>query len=132
MPEAPDLPIRIRYHAAWGPLMLALAAVNVGLWALTGRWLQLGLAVMLTIIGVLYITQAFLVISENTIEAKNLMGITLRRFRFGSLTELDVVPGGIAVGTGDSRQRLKVSNLLIRKSDMAALAAAIERRRATG
>lgn len=120
-------PIRIRYNRLWGPAFVVLAAVNAVVFAMTGAILQLLLGAMLLVVGVLYITQPFLVIGDGTIHAKNLVGLTIRRFQFGSLAELEVVPGGIVVGgASGQRQRLKLSSWMIAKGDLDRLAQAIE------
>jgi hypothetical protein len=119
--------IRIGYHKAWGPIMLACAAINAVLYVMGGGWVQLGLAVMLGVIGVLYLTQPFLVIGDGVIAAKNLMGITLRRFTYDKLSDLEVAPGALVITSSKGgRQRLKVSRWLISKSDMAKLADAVD------
>jgi hypothetical protein len=119
--------IRIGYHKAWGPVMLVCAAINAVLYVMTGGWVQLGLAVMLAVIGVMYLVQPFLVIGDGVIQAKNLMGITLRRFTYDKLSDLEVEPGALIITSPKGgRQRLKVSRWLISKADMAKLADAVD------
>lgn len=119
--------IRIGYHKAWGPVMLVCAAINAALYVMGAGWLQLGLAVMLGVIGVMYLVQPFLVIGDGVIQAKNLMGLTLRRFTYDDLADLEVVPGGLVIASArGGRQRLKVSTWLISRSDMQKLAAAVD------
>src|SRR5687767_7351937 len=102
--------IRIGYHKAWGPAMLVCAAVNVVLYAMVGGWVQLGLAVMLAVFGVMYLIQPFLVIGNGVIQAKNLFGITLRRFTYDKLSDLEVAPDALVITSAKGgRQRLKVS-----------------------
>ena len=124
--------IRIGYHKAWGPVMLACAAINAVLYVMGGGWVQLGLAVMLGVIGVMYLVQPFLVIGDGVIQAKNLMGITLRRFTYDKLSDLEVEPGALIItNPKGGRQRLKVSRWLISKSDMQKLADAVDTARST-
>jgi len=119
--------IRIGYHKAWGVVMLACAAINVALYAMFGNWIQLGLGVMLAVFGVLYLTRPFLVVGDGVIQAKNLMGITLRRFPYDKLADLEVAPGALVITSAKGgRQRLKVSRWLISKSDMQKLADAVD------
>ena len=119
--------IRIRYHKAWGPVMLACAAINAGLYVVVGGWIQLGLAVMLGVFGVMYLIQPFLVIGDGTVQAKNLFGITLRRFHYDDLADLEVSRDAIVITSPKrGRQRLKVSRLLISGADMQKLADAVD------
>lgn len=119
--------IRIGYHKAWGPVMLVCAAINLGLYSMTGGWVQLGLAVMLGLVGVLYLTMPFILVGDGVVRAKNLMGITLRSFHYDDLADLEVVDGGLVIaGPRGGRQRLKISKWLIDKSDMRRLAEAVD------
>jgi len=119
--------IRIGYNKAWGPVMLVAAAINVVLFAIGSGWIALGLAVMLAIFGVLYMIRPFLVITDSAIQAKNLMGITLRSFPFGELADLEVVPGGLIITSPrGGRQRLKISRWLVSQGDLQRLAARID------
>lgn len=118
--------IRIGYHKAWGPVMLVCSAINAVLYVMAGGWVQLGLAVMLGVIGILYLTQPFLLVGDGVIQAKNLVGITLRRFSYDDLADLEVVDGGLVIASPRTgRQRLKISRWLIAKADMQKLADAI-------
>jgi hypothetical protein len=123
--------IRIGYHRAWGPVMLVCAAINAALYAMTGSWVQLALGVMLGVVGVLYLTMPFLVVGDGQIQAKNMMGITLRRFPFEDLADLEVSPGAVVITSPrGGRQRLKVSRWLVSGADMRRLADAVDAARA--
>jgi hypothetical protein len=111
--------------------MLVCAAINAALYAMTGSWVQLALGVMLGVVGVLYLTMPFLVVGDRQIQAKNLMGITLRRFPFEDLADLEVSPGAVVITSPrGGRQRLKVSRWLVSGADMRRLADAVDAARA--
>jgi hypothetical protein len=122
--------VRVRYHRLLGPAMLLLAAINVVLFTLTTGFLQLGLAVMFTILGILYFVRPFLIIDDEAIHAKSLLGYTLQRIRHGSFADLEVVPGAIVMGASGARRRLKVWGLMVSKGDLQKLSEAIREARA--
>jgi hypothetical protein len=117
--------VRIRYHRLLGPAMLLLAAINVALFITSGWFLQLGGAVMFTILGILYFVRPFLIVDDEAIHAKSLLGYTVQRIRHGSFADLEVVPGAIVMGTSGARRRLKLWGPMVSKRDLNQLAAAI-------
>lgn len=123
-------PIRIGYNKFWALVMLAIAAGGFVLFAMTGSLLQLALGAMFVIAAALWATRPFLVVTDTEIQAKNMTGITLRRFPHGGLAAIDVVPGGIVIGAGEKRQHLRLSRLVVSRADLDKLAAVVESVRA--
>jgi hypothetical protein len=123
-------PIRIRYHRLWGPLLLTLAAINIAVFAVGGGPIQLGLGMVFGLMGALYLVQAFLVLADGTLTVKNLFGLTLRRFAYGRLADLEVERDAIVLSGPTGRQRLKLSLIMIRRADLDALAEAVRAARA--
>ena len=119
--------VRIGYNRIWGPAMLLLAAVNVALFVMTSALLQLFIAVMFAVIGVMYLVRPFLIVDEHEIVAKGLMGYTLRRFRHDAFAELQVERDAIVM---PGRQRLKLPRLMISQGDLKKLASAVRDARA--
>jgi hypothetical protein len=123
-------PIHIGYNKLWGVGMIGVAVLAVAAWLATRAFLYLGIAGMFQIAGVLWLIRPFLVVTDEEIQVKNMMGLTLRRFRHGGLARIDVVPGGLVIGAGERRQRLKLSALIASQRDLGRLAAAVEAARA--
>lgn len=119
-------PIRIGYNKLWGVFFLIAGALDLVVYTSTRTTMHLVLGGLLLLIGALYLTRPFLVVGDGVIQVKNLLGITMRRFAFGTLGDLEVEPGAILVGHGRDRQRLKVSKLLIARADMDKLDAAVK------
>ena len=119
--------VRIGYNRVWGPAMLLLAAVNVVLFVMTSALLQLFIAVMFGIIGVMYLVRPFLIVDEHEIVAKGLMGYTLRRFRHDSFADLEIEPNAIVM---PGKQRLRLPRLMISQGDLRKLASAVRDARA--
>lgn len=117
---------RIRYNRWWGPIFVVLAGVNAVVFAMSGSTMQLLFGGLLLLVGLLYWRQPFLVITESSVQAKNLVGLTIRRFPIDSLGELEVVPGGIVIDHGGHRQRLKLTTWMIARQDLDALARALD------
>jgi hypothetical protein len=124
-------PIRIGYNKLWGLAMMVVAAAGVVIYLLTGAILQLGLGLVFAISGLLWLTRPFIVVTDGVIAAKNMMGITLKRFRFDDLADLEVEEGAIIVGAKGDRTRLKLSTMIVSRSDLDRLAAAVREARAT-
>ncbi len=124
--------LRVGYHKAWGVFFLVAGVADLLVYTSTRTLMHLMLGGLLLVIGVLYLSRPFLVIGDGVIQVKNLLGITMRRFSFGSLAELGVEPDAIVIGEGRGSQRLKVSRLLIARSDMQRLDAAVKQAAAAG
>jgi hypothetical protein len=124
-------PIRIGYNKLWGLAMLAVAAIGVLVYLLTGAILQLGFGLVFGISAVLWLTRPFIVVTDGVIAVKNMMGIPLKKFRFEQLADLDVERDAILVGLKGDRTRLKVSTMIVSRSDLDQLAAAVREAKAT-
>jgi hypothetical protein len=123
-------PIRIGYNKLWGAVMLLVAALGIVVYAMTGAFIQLGLGLVFAIAGVLWLTRPFLVVTDGQIAVKNLMGLTLRRFPFPQLADLEVHDGAIMLGSGKDRMRLKLSTMVVSRSDLDRLGSAVAEARA--
>lgn len=123
-------PIRIGYNKFWALVMLAVAAGGFVLFAMTGSILQLALGAIFVLAAGLWATRPFLVVTDSEIQAKNMTGITLRRFPHGGLAAIEVVPGGIVIGAGEKRQHLRLSRLVVSRADLDKLGAAADAARA--
>ena len=123
-------PIRLGYNTLWGVVMLALAAGGIVMYVTLGQLMQLMIAVMFVISAALWLTRPFLVVADGVIEAKNMFGLTLKRFRFADLAELEVEDGAIVLGPAEGNVRLKLSRMVISRSDMDRLAAKVREARA--
>lgn len=118
-------PIRIGYNKLWGAGMLAVAALGVALYVALGSWLQLGLSAAFAIFGLLWLTRPFLVVTDDEIQAKSMMGVTIRRFPHHGLADIEVERGAIIVGGAtERRRRLQLSSFMISRADMDRLARA--------
>jgi len=123
-------PIRIGYNKLWGAVMLLVAALGIVVYVMTGAFIQLGLGVVFAIAGALWLTRPFLIVTDGQIAVKNLMGLTLRRFPFPQLTDLEVHDGAIIIGSGKDRMRLKLSTMVVSRSDIDRLGSAVAEARA--
>jgi len=122
--------VRVRYHRLLGPAMLLLALINVVLFLTSGLFLQLGMTVMFSILGILYLVRPFLIVDDEAIHAKSLLGYTLQRIRHGSFADLEVERGAIVMGASGARRRLKLWRPMVAQGDLQKLAAAVREARA--
>lgn len=120
----------IRYHRAWGPVMLGLAALNFVVYAINGTWLQLALGVAMGLLGVLYIVRPFIIIEGTSLKVKNLAGLTMRSFTLDSFEDLEVERDAITITRAGQRERLKISRMMTSGGDLDRLAAAVREARA--
>ncbi len=112
----------IGYSRGLGLVILGLAAAELAVFAVTGSWLALVLAVPTVLLGVLYLTRPFLVLEGGEVKAQNLFGMTRRRFRYGTFAELEIERAAIVIG---QRQRLRFSAWMTARRDVDRLAAAV-------
>jgi hypothetical protein len=123
-------PVRIRYHRLWAPMMFLLVVMNIALFVSSGGMIPLALATMFTVLGVLYATRPLLVIDDEAISAKSLIGKTVRRIPHGSFAAIEVRAGGLVIGPTDKRQRLTLQRWMVSRKDLDHLAAQIREARA--
>jgi hypothetical protein len=80
--------MEIRIHRAWGIVLCGLGAVNLALAMVTRSTLSLVSAGLIVTVGILMFVVAPVVIEDTQVRVKNLLGITLRTYRFRSLAAI--------------------------------------------
>ncbi len=115
--------LRVGLSPIWGVLFLAIAAVDLYIWTLTHKDLQLLFAAMMALVGLSNLFGVLLTTDGNTIEIKNPIGMTLRTFQVASPNDLEIQGRKLFVTSEGSRK--KVSGLMANGSHWATLAAAI-------
>jgi hypothetical protein len=125
-------PVRIRYNRLWAPLMALIVVVNLTLFFLAGGGFQLVFAVFFGLFTFLYATRPLLIIDDETITAKSLLGYTVKRIPHGSFAGLEVEGNAIMLGPEGRRQRMTLSRWMVSAADLDKLAAAVREARASG
>ena len=117
-------PIRVGLSALFGGLFFVVAAFNFYVYGITHDGMQLGLGILMGVIGLLYSFGTFLVVDEHSVQIKNPLGITMKTHHFTSPHDLTIEGKKLWVQTtgGD---RKKVSGAVASGRDWAALAEAI-------
>lgn len=126
-------PVRIGYHRLWPTLMFLLAGLNVGVVLVAGVRgpLPIAMAVLFGVAGLLYLTRPLLVVDDERISAKSLVGYTVSRVPHGGFKTLEVEPGGIVFGPPNDRARVRMSGWMVNRKHLDQLAAAVRAARAT-
>jgi len=92
------LPITVGYNKIWGGLMLVCAAFILGVALLTGQYFpQAFTGTILLVVSLGYLTQPAFVVTQNEVQVRNLLGMTLRTHPFEKLSQLTVVGGKLEV-----------------------------------
>jgi hypothetical protein len=112
--------LRVGLSPVVAVFLLAIAAVDLALFATGGGTVQLLLAVGLGVGGVTYLRGPLLVVDHNVVELKNPLGMTMRALPFERL-ELR----GRSLFVTNAGETRKVNGLLARGRDWQALAKAI-------
>ncbi len=121
--------VRVGFSPVWGALLLAIAALDVFVYALGHDTLQLGLAGVMALLGVAHLFGTILVAEGHRIELKNPVGMTLRVLEFGSPKDLEVVGRKLWVTTTTGERR-KVSGFNANRAHWRELVRAIEQAKA--
>jgi hypothetical protein len=115
--------LRVGLAPIWGGLFLAVAALDLYIWTLTHKELQLIFAGLMALVGISHLFGVLLTTDGNVIEVKNPLGFTLKKLEIQSPNDLEIEGRKLFV-TSDG-QRRKVSGLMANGSHWAALATAI-------
>lgn len=121
------LPIEVRYNRVWGIVMLAGSIFILGVAVLTGKMFPQSITGgILLLVSIGFLTQPVLVVAPGEVQLRNLLGMTMKRHAFASLTELELrgsrlCLNGKPIGAGRG---------MLRASDWEALGRAIDDARA--
>jgi len=107
----------------WGGLFLLVAVVDLYIWTLTHKNIQLLVAGMMALVGFSHLFGVLLTTDGNLIEVKNPLGITLKKFEVASPKDLEIQ--GRKLFVTSEGQRRKVSGLMANGAHWASLATAI-------
>lgn len=102
---------------AW--LVLGTGAVSLGLGALAGTLASVAVGAISGIVGVLWLVNPIAVASDEALEIKNPLGMTLRRIPLQSRRDLEVREGRVFVRGGS---RPVLATLVTHRPDVEALA----------
>jgi hypothetical protein len=120
--------LRIGLSPIWGGGFLLIAVLDLWLYATTGSTLQLGVAVIMGIVGVSHLLGALLVVDGNTIELKNPLGMTLKTFTIESANDLRIEGKRLWIKVDDREK--KISGLMANGADWTKLRDAIAKAKA--
>ena len=84
------LPLRVGLNRILAAFLLGTSALNLYVFMVTSNTMQLGLAALFGLIGLLYMFGNVLVITASEVQIKNPLGMTLKHYPIGSLAELEL------------------------------------------
>jgi hypothetical protein len=120
------MPIPVRYHAAFGLIMLVAGAFILGSSLLiTGNLLLAGLGAFHILVAIGFLVQPAFVVQEKQIEVKNILGMTLKTHDV-ALADLEVRDNKL-YRNGESKAL--AGGFFARGDDLAKVQAAIEAKR---
>lgn len=90
MTDVPALPLRIGHGKGLGTLLLVVGVADLAIGALAGRTILLLAGILLTLIGIGFLTRPALEITATEVRQKNPLGMTLRRTPIASPADLRI------------------------------------------
>lgn len=115
-----DAGVRVGYNKVFGSIMLVLAGLCLVLGFMARTTPTIFIGALNTLLGVLYLTRPYFVVGPHAIELKNMLGMTMRRYDFASVGELEASPDGRAifrVEPNGQRNRLRLTRWLAHGPD---------------
>jgi hypothetical protein len=111
--------LKIRQNRVFAIVILSCAIFILFVSFLIGPSLNLIIGFLNLFIGIKMLTQPVLVITDQEIEIKNLLGMTMKRVPFNSYAELEIEEGSLYVNQGGMRTRAtRVSRFLHHGPDL--------------
>jgi hypothetical protein len=102
------LPIEIHHNRGVAIFMLVCAVFILGTTFLVGVSMNTITGVILLLVSIGYLMNPALVVTESGIEHRNILGMTLRRTDYDSLSDLSVDPDGtFFVTRGGTREKVR-------------------------
>lgn len=92
MPSSPE--VRVHYAKGWAVTILVLGVLCLVLALMTRLWMTGAVGAMNTVLGILMLSRPLYVLGDGALQVKNLLGMTLKRYSYSSLSEFDVRADG--------------------------------------
>lgn len=112
------------FKQGWGVTFIILGIVllvlNLMLLNMRGAHsnpMGLLMGVMITLIGILYLTRPAFELRANELVMFNLLGMELKRYPFKSLRDFQVIGNKLYIAAEGSSKRVKISKVMIRTTD---------------
>ena len=112
--------VSVGYNRVIGIIALALGGLLWVLGAMAKTTPTFFVAAVNTLLGILYLTRPYFVVGPHAVELKNMLGMTMRRFEFGTLGDLEASPDGkviFRIEPNGQRTRLKLVRWLAHGPD---------------
>ncbi len=111
--------VQVRYGKGWSITLVVLASLLIAMAAFLGNPVTLLLGGMNLAIGVLMLTRPLYVLGPGALEVKNLLGMTMRRYPFRSVSEFEVEPNGTIWhhDVNGVRHKVRISRLTVDAND---------------
>jgi len=84
------LPLRVGLNRILAVFLLGTSALNMYVFMATSKTMQLGLAALFGVLGLLYMFGNVLVVTATEVQIKNPLGMTLKRYPIGSIADLEL------------------------------------------
>jgi hypothetical protein len=111
--------VRVHYAKGWAITIIVLASILLVMAPFVRTWMTGVVGGLNLVVGILMLTRPLYVLSEGVLEVKNLLGMTVRRYVFDSLSEFEVEPSGAIwhVDRSGARKKVRISRLTVASAD---------------
>lgn len=117
MPSSPE--VRVHYAKGWAITILVLGVLCLVLAPLSRLWMTGVVGAMNTVLGIMMLIKPLYVLGDGALQVKNLIGMTLKRYTYSSLSEFDVRPDGSIwhQPPGAAPKKVRLSRLVVASAD---------------
>jgi len=121
--------IRIRASKVWGACFFGIATLNLYTYSLAHDRMQLVLAIIMGVVGLMYMVSTLFVVGPSSVQVKNPLGMTLRTYPFDSPHALEIEGRKLWVTMPDGRRK-KLNGFMAASGDWAELIRAVHEAKA--
>ena len=116
-PAIPE--VRVHYAKGWAIALIIGASLLLLMAPFVRTWMTGVLGALNLVVGILMLTRPLYVLEPGALLIKNLFGMTVRRYRYESLSEFDVEPTGTIWHTdrNGTRKKVRISRMTVASAD---------------
>jgi len=111
--------VRVYYAKGWAIALIIGAGLLLAMAPFVRTWMTGVIGALNLVVGILMLTRPLYVLGHGALEIKNLFGMTIRRYRYESLSEFEVEPAGTIWHTdrGGTRKKVRISRMTVASAD---------------
>lgn len=111
--------VGVRYGKGWSVTLIVLASLLLAMAAFLGNFMTMALGAFNLVIGILMLTRPLYVLGPGSLEVKNLLGMTMKRYAYRNISEFEITPDGALwhCDVQGVRKKIRISRLVVDSGD---------------